>query len=344
MNIGDDITKAINEFCLFNEVLDCNPIQEQFSYNYYEFLNLHNINLNDYKNDNNSTCGFNKDQDIYTTSCLKNYQSKKNNRYNIINNITLNNNNIKEFHSGGKILSIVSGWWNVTKSKSKIDSYYEWFKTSLRINMPYVFFTDNENFNTFANYRKDICTVFVPKKMSEFVTYNSYNEEWTDPLHVPSRELGMIWLEKINLLLEAAKIVDSEYLAWVDAGLPAFRTVHPPPEEWFEDVIRSLPYDRVGYAYIIDSYNTHSFGGGFLIMHRSVIPLLHYLFYTEYDIVRKEFNDWRCGSDQIIFTRIRDKYPELFHSPTYDYGDIRFLWRNQYHLTGPSNQEIDWDF
>lgn len=334
--------KRIDEFCIFNEVIDCNPIHEQFSYSYYEFLNLHNVNLDDYKNDND-TCDVNKDQDIHTVSCSNKLQPKKNSKYNIINNTTTNNN-IKDFQSGGKILSIVSGWWNVTKSKSKIDSYFEWFHTSLQINMPYVFFTDAENFDIFATYRQDKCTVLVPKKMSEFLTYNSYKEEWTDPLHVPSKELGIIWLEKINLLMEAAKLVDSEYFAWVDAGLPAFRSKQPPPEEWFEDVIRSLPFDRIGYAYIKDSYNTHSFGGGFLIMHRSVIPLIHFLFYDQYDVLREEFNDWRIGSDQIIFTKIRDKYPELFHAPTYDYGDINFLWRNQYHLTGPSNQEINWDF
>jgi len=210
--------------------------------------------------------------------------------------------------------------------------------------MPYVFFTDPDNFNTFSHYRKDICTVLVPKTMTEFITYESYKEEWIDPLHVPSRELGMIWLEKINLLMEAAKIVDSEYFAWIDAGLPMFREKKPPIEEWYEEIIKALPYDRIGYAYIKDSYNTHSFGGGFLIMHRSVIPLIHYLFYNEYDIARTEFNDWRCGSDQIIFTNLRDKYPELFHAPTYDYGDINFLWGNRYHKTGPSNQAIDWNF
>ena len=342
MKIGDDVFKEIDKFCVFNQVIDCEPLREQFSYNYYEFLSLHNINLDDYKNDNN-TCEVNKNRDINVVSCSKRLQSKKNSKYNVINNITTNSN-IKDFQSGGKILSVVSGWWNVTKSKSKIDTYYNWFKTSLRINMPYVFFTDTENFESFTRYRRDICTVLVPKKMSEFLTYDSYKEEWTDPLHVPSRELGMIWLEKINLLMEAAKIVDSEYLAWVDAGLPLFRSNHPPPEEWFEDVIKSLPYDRVGYAYVKDSYNTHSFGGGFLIMHRSIIPLVHYLFYNQYDIARKEYGDWRVGSDQIIFTDVREKYPELFHAPTYDYGDIQFLWKNIYHATGPNNQEIDWDF
>jgi hypothetical protein len=297
--------------------------------------------LDDYKNDN-SMCELNKDRNINVVSCSKRVQSKKNSKYNVINNITLNGN-IKDFQSGGKILSVVSGWWNVT-SKRNIDTYYEWFKTSLRINMPYVFFTDSENFETIGRYRGDICTILVPKKISEFITYGSYKEEWTHPLHVPSRDLGMIWLEKINLLMEAAKIVDSEYLVWLDAGLPLFREKQPPPYEWLEDVIRALPYDRIGYALVNESHNIHSFGGGFLIMHRRIIPLIHHLFYNQYDIARNVYNDWRVGSDQIIFTNLRGKYPELFHATSYDYGDIEFLWKNVYHSRGHNHQEIDWDF
>jgi len=151
MKIGDDLLEEIDKFCVFNQVIDCNPLRERFIYNYNEFLSLHNINLDDYKNDNN-TCEIKKDRDINVISCSKRLQSKKNSKYNVINNIT-SNSNIKDFQSGGKILSVVSGWWNVTKSKSKIDTYYNWFQTSLRINMPYVIITDAEKFESFARYR-----------------------------------------------------------------------------------------------------------------------------------------------------------------------------------------------
>lgn len=330
--------------------MDCTLMLEELTLLYYEFLHTNNINLDDYNN-NNSTCNIQKDQDIHTLSCPKKLQTKKNSRYNVINNITSN----KDFQSGGKILSVVSGWWNLTKSKSNIETYFKWFDTSLKMNMPYVIFTDYENFGVLAKYRVDLCTVFVPRKMSEFLTHDSYNEEWTHPYHVPSRELGMTWLEKINLVMEASKIVDSEYLAWVDAGYSAFRSNQPPPDEWLEDVIRSLHFDRIGYMYIKESrddifrsvFDADSIVAGcFFIMHRNLVPLVHFLFYTEYNIVKEELNDWRCGSDQVIFTRLRGKYPELFHPLTYDFGDLRFLWGNKYNLDlqGPSNQEIDWDF
>lgn len=104
----------------------------------------------------------------------------------------------------------------------------------------------------------------------------------------------------------------------------------PPKEEWSESVIRSLPTNRISYSYIKDQYGTHSFSGGILVMHRSVIPLIHHLFYKEYEIFTREKNDWRCGSDQIIFTSIREKYPELFHSAAYEYGDMNYLWANKY--------------
>jgi hypothetical protein len=36
--------------------------------------------------------------------------------------------------------------------------------------------------------------------------------------------------------------------------------------------------------------------------------------------------DWRCGSDQYLWTLIRSKYPYYFHIMSYNYGDIEFLW------------------
>lgn len=34
-------------------------------------------------------------------------------------------------------------------------------------------------------------------------------------------------------------------------------------------------------------------------------------------------------SNNLIY-RIREKYPELFHIGSYNYGDINFLWANKY--------------
>ena len=36
--------------------------------------------------------------------------------------------------------------------------------------------------------------------------------------------------------------------------------------------------------------------------------------------------DWRCGSDQYLWTLVRGKYPHYFHIMSYQYGDISFLW------------------
>jgi hypothetical protein len=82
--------------------------------------------------------------------------------------------------------------------------------------------------------------------------------------------------------------------------------------------------NRISYIYVEEDY--HSFTGGVTISPKTMISLLDELFYNEYEIVRKEVNDWRCGSDQFILTRIRNKYPHLFHIMSYDYGDIDFLW------------------
>lgn len=196
--------------------------------------------------------------------------------------------------------------------------------------MPTIFFTPHDNFDLIAQYRKGICTVFIDHEMVDFKAASFFKSKWVHEIHVPSPELGLIWTEKMNLMLLAWKVSDSEYFAYVDAALNQFRNKLPPPDEFSANIIRSLPINRVSYSYVKDYYDTHSFSGGVLIMHRSIVPLVHHLFYQELRQMAYEIDSWLCGSDQIIFTRLRDKYPELFHAASYDYGDIHYLWGNRY--------------
>lgn len=93
-------------------------------------------------------------------------------------------------------ITVVSGYWEVHNKYG--NKYNEWFNNSLRINQRYIFFCENSDY--ILNYRKDLETIFVNHPINNFISYNIYKDNWIHPIHVPSKELGMIWHEKINCL------------------------------------------------------------------------------------------------------------------------------------------------
>lgn len=231
-----------------------------------------------------------------------------------------------------EVLTVVTGYWNV-QNKYQVPAgytnpYEEWMHTTLRLHMPYIVFTDTSHTGLIKQCRAGLPTLVVLRNHSELKTHNAYDRTWTHPEHVPTAELATIWLEKINLLLLASQVSNTTHYAWVDAGLGTFRDFPLPQEEWSLDVILSLPPTRLSYAHVRGSY--HSFAAGVMILHRDLIPIIHQLFYEEYDICTSTVRDWHCGSEQYIFTQVRDNNPHLFHSFAYDYGDLSALWANKY--------------
>ena len=230
------------------------------------------------------------------------------------------------------ILTVVSGYWNVPTNKyttnERSDPYEQWMRNALQIRMPYVIFTDKAHVELIQQCRAELPTLLVLRNQSEFVTHKSYDASWVHPEHVPSAALANIWLEKINLLLLACQLTNTTYYAWLDAALCTYRDNPVPPEEWSLDVILSLPVKRVSYAYVSASY--HSYAGGVALLHRDLIPVLHELFYKQYNHCMQTIADWHCGSDQYLLTQIRDRLPHLFHPMSYQYGDINLLWANKY--------------
>jgi hypothetical protein len=157
-------------------------------------------------------------------------------------------------HDATDILNIVSGFWPVDNKYSHhrdkdmhggarvpTDSPYStWFPTTLAINMPYIFFTNEANFRMFSALRNPIPTRLVSHSISDFMVRGTYKHTWTHPEHVPYPELGMIWNEKINLLYVASMMRPHvEYFAWVDAGISLFRNTTPPAEQWSADLGKS---------------------------------------------------------------------------------------------------------
>lgn len=230
--------------------------------------------------------------------------------------------------------TVVSGYWSI-RNKYNLENtdnftfspYREWFLKSLRIHMPYIIFTDEFSIQPLLEPRLNLPTLYIFRNLSSFTCYPSYQDDWIHPIHVPSKELGIIWLEKMKMLTIASQLSNKPFFIWIDAGLSRYRNLSLPSFPWSVDTFYTLPKDRVSYVHVQEPY--HSFSGGTIIIPRRLIPLMDHLFYQEYQRMVQELHDWQCGSDQLIWTRIRAKYPELFHAMSYDYGDIDFLWGRQ---------------
>ena len=99
------------------------------------------------------------------------------------------------------VLTCVSGYWKVHNKYAT--TYDTWFKNTLAIQCPYVFFTDKETMECIKPFRQGLPTVYIEYPLEKFVTYKYKNKMVVDPLHCPSAELNLIWNEKIFLMKHA---------------------------------------------------------------------------------------------------------------------------------------------
>jgi len=215
----------------------------------------------------------------------------------------LNNDNI----------TVVSGYWNV---KNKHDNKYnEWFKTTLDINQKYIFFCDETNKKYISKFRNKE-THFIDYPLNNFYSKKYVKDDWYHEIHIPSKELGMIWNEKIHLL-KVAKDNDSnptDFYIWIDAGLSIYREKSPPKERLNLKNIDSLPKNKLCCS-IVDNTVT---GTSFMI-HKDIIDYFHDKYYETLNSCNTGFE---CGIDQKILTKMLEKYPELFHKMNDGYGQV----------------------
>ena len=217
-------------------------------------------------------------------------------------------------------ITIVSGYWPV-KNKYSHDKYNDWFKNSLGINQRYIFFCDRNHNESIKQFRDE--TTFIDYKLEDFYSKQYYRDHWIHPVHVPSAELGMIWHEKIHCM-KLAKDYDennnhsTEFYVWADAGVCTYRDRKPPSARLNLKDINHLPHDKLCYSYVEEDY--HNFAATVLVMHRNIIDTIHEKYYECLQKVGSMYNDYRCGSDQVIHTVLLKEHPELYHKISYGYG------------------------
>jgi hypothetical protein len=214
-------------------------------------------------------------------------------------------------------ITVVSGYWPV-KNKYGNNKYDEWFKKSLKINQRYIFFCEKDRNDYIKSFRGDLETIFVDYPISDFYCNKYASDKWIDSTHVPSKEVGMIWNEKMHML-KMAKNMDetpTDYYIWIDAGIAPYREIEPPSVRLNLKDLESLPKDKLCYSHVNEDY--HNFAATCLLIHRDAIDIFHDKYYE----FLSECNDgWKCGSDQYIFTKMMNKYPDMFYKMSEGYGE-----------------------
>ena len=223
-------------------------------------------------------------------------------------------------------MTCVSAYWNV---KNKHDnSYYNWFNNTLKIDCPYVFFSDKETIEIIKKYRENLPTFYVECNISDFVTYKYKDRMITHSTHCPSVELNLIWNEKIFLIRKALELNPffTDFFCWIDAGICIYRN-QPPPERPFPNIdISKLPKDKFIYSssnpykesYVKNRTYYHHISGTY-ILHKNIINKFASIYENYLDRLVDRNNIW---TDQVLLTHIYKDNKTLFYKLCDGYGEI----------------------
>ena len=231
-------------------------------------------------------------------------------------------------------LTCVSGYWSIKNKHG--DKFLQWFKTSLRVNCPYVFFSDKKGIELIKQFRTDLPTHYIECNIEQFYTYQYKDKILPDPLHCPSVELNLIWHEKLCLLEKAHKLnlFNSEFFCWVDAGLCVYRE-KPPSTKPFPnlDKLNRLPTDKFIYSTSVapyqsklvasNSYYHYIAGSAYILPARIIYPFVQqykaYLSRIFNDPIIRNMNIW---TDQVVLTHIFKKFSHKFYKVGDGYGQL----------------------
>lgn len=225
-------------------------------------------------------------------------------------------------------LTCVSGYWKVKNKHG--NNFDNWFKNTLSIHCPYVFFGDNETIKMVKSYRGKLPTYYIELDIQDFITYKYKNKMRTHRCHCPSIELNLIWNEKIFLIQKASIInpFSSDFFCWIDAGICTYRDTLP-PQILFpnENRLSLLPKDKFIYSSSMDydegkvkkTKYYHHISGTTYILHKNIIHNFCTLYESYLDPLLHFNNIW---TDQVLLTHIYKDRPDLFYKLCDGYGSI----------------------
>lgn len=221
-------------------------------------------------------------------------------------------------------LTCVSGYWKV-KNKHN-DNFKLWFERSLKINCPYIIFSDKEGIELMKPYREGIETIFIELNIKDFYTYK-YKDDMTTTnryVHCPSAELNMIWNEKIFLLERAYELnpFNTDYFKWIDAGICCYRNTYPPTTTFPNtDKLLKLPTDK----FIFSTAGCVKVTAGSFIIHSNIIKQIVDLFkYYLNEIIQECINLNKKGefTEQHVLIRMYEKNKNVFYPYGHGWGGV----------------------
>ena len=216
------------------------------------------------------------------------------------------------------------------------NKFMEWFKNTLSVNCPYVFFTNKENMAMIKELRRDLPTHFIELNMEDFITYRYKDRMITNSIHCPSVELNLIWNEKIFLLDRASNVnpFNTDWFLWMDAGICTFRDCKPAVDRLNLDKLLSLPKDKIIYTssnpyyeHFVTVNNYYHHVSGTYLIHKDIIAACSLLYKEYLEKLLSKDNIW---TDQVIWTHIYKDYPFMFYKWFDGYGEIaKYLFGTQ---------------
>ena len=227
-------------------------------------------------------------------------------------------------------LTCVSGYWKiVNKHGNKFD---DWFKTTLQINCPYIFFGNRESIELVKKYRGDLPTYYIELNIEEFTTYKYKDNMIIDKIHSPSINLNLIWNEKIFLIQRALEInpFSSDFFMWNDAGICIYRDTIPPSISFPNlNKLNNLPKDKFIYSSSNSMYMNEKFQKGQYHLHHHISGTSYILhknivnkFATIYSEYLKLVDNGDIWTDQVILTLMYRDNKELFYKYCHGYGSL----------------------
>jgi len=225
-------------------------------------------------------------------------------------------------------LTCVSCYYKIKNKHG--ENYNNWFKNSLSINCPYVFFSDLSGIEFIKQFRGTLPTIYIECPFESFYNWRYRNSIKTDPHNCPSVELKMVWNEKIFFLEKVYRLnpFKSQWFQWIDAGVCVYRHV-PPPSKVYPNPLRleNAPTNKVLYSssqpwnenlvYLGNYY--HHIAGTSYIMHGSMVESFVELYKKYLDKLVDKENIW---TDQDILTYMFKDNRELFFKVCDGYGNI----------------------
>jgi hypothetical protein len=222
----------------------------------------------------------------------------------------INNDKLKKGNTNNILISC---FYVINNKYGGMKKYLEWFYNTLINNETMFFYVDNKSIQYIKRYRNNNNTNYMIYDIKDFKSAK-YDYEINNT-HVPSKELAMIWNEKINMIKMVKDNINVEWYIWYDAGLASLRNnnylinkeLKLEQLKKYENYNKSIFYYQSEMNSLSDDWlYLHNICGGSFIVNNNYIDNVYNKYYEYLEkcfTLAKE--KYICGSEQIILSRLK---------------------------------------